>query len=210
MDPNLRDASRELAQLFAEEEVHKPQQMLSQGALEERYQKEIEGEMVIFSKKVEHGLTRIVEALQEQGLLTEDVIHAIKNIGDKPSDAIAETLYQGAKWLFEQRLFDDAADAFVFLTSLKPDVYAFWLGLGNSEYGRKHFKEALWAYERAGDVQPTDPICHIISSRCYQELGEQQNAINALDKALQVIQGSGNHVALKQKLEQAKNHIKNQ
>lgn len=105
------------------------------------------------------------------------------------NNATVEKLYQGAKRLFDQKQFDDSADAFNFLTTLNPNTYAFWMGLGNSEFHRKKYEEALWAFAWACKAEPSDPTCHLISSRCYKEIGEIDNAINALEIVLYVIEG---------------------
>ncbi len=122
-------------------------------------------------------------------------------------DATVDKLYQGAKHLYDQKLFDDAADAFGFLTSLNPKIFAFWLGLGNAEFCRKRYDEALWAFAFACEANPTDPACHLLSSRCYYELGEIDNAINSIDLALYVIEGVDAYRDWNHKLEAEKKRL---
>ncbi len=100
------------------------------------------------------------------------------------SDATIDKLYQGARRLYTLNNFTDAADAFKFLTSLNAKNSAFWLGLGNSEYSSGRYKEALYAFTYASQTNPTDPNCHVMSCRCYEALGEIENALNALDLVL--------------------------
>lgn len=105
----------------------------------------------------------------------------------KVSNKTMDKLYLAAKYLYDQQQFKESADAFGFLTAINSSNYAFWLGLGNSEFLLKNFEAALYALSFACQANPEDPNCHIIACRCYEELGEIDNAINALDVALFVI-----------------------
>lgn len=145
-----------------------------------------------FTQEVGEGIAKI-------GMLSEIVVQNKEEFSGHLSeggtlqefahvdDATMNVFFQAAKRLEKQQRFNDAADAFGFLTGLNPQRYMFWLALGNAEYLSKRYEEALGAYVRACMANPRDPMCHIASSRCYVAIGEILNAINALELALFVM-----------------------
>jgi tetratricopeptide (TPR) repeat protein len=54
--------------------------------------------------------------------------------------------YQAAAQLLEEEKWDEAAEAFVFLTFLNPTYQNFWLGLGIAQQGQSKFQEAIESY----------------------------------------------------------------
>ncbi len=166
----------------------------------------------LFSENVIEGITRISQLsdmiAQDEQAYEEQMSRGVtlqEFVG--VDDAVIETLYQAGKRLYDKQLFDDAADAFGFLTLLDPDNYAFWLALGNAEYERKHFKEALSAYSTICRAIPDDPACHLSVSRCYMKIGEIDKAITALDLCLSAIEKSNEYVAWKEDLVQEKRKL---
>lgn len=238
IDQEFHDIAHSLADTLAEEEAHKPNQVLPKKALQERYQQELEQEFSAYRKRLQNGVAKIVESLlalskDTPDIFSQDVVDGLLRISGLSeliakdeqgfidqlfsgtslqelavvSDAVADKLYQGAKHLYEQKLYDDAADAFCFLASLNPKTFAFWLGLGNSEFCRKCYDKALWALAFACEADPTDPACHLISSRCYVELGEIDEAISSIDLALYVIEGRDAFKEWKPQLEAEKKRL---
>lgn len=115
----------------------------------------------------------------------------------KMSNDTLDVLYKGAKHLYEQQRYQEAADAFSILTFLNAKHHPFWMGLGNSEYFCHRYQAALVAFAMAAIINPSDPYCHIFSCKCYEETKEIDNAINALDLALLTIGDDKNYAALK-------------
>lgn len=166
----------------------------------------------ILSQEVLDGINRIIGlsdiiAKDEEGFANQIFSGVSLQELAHVSNATINKLYQGARRLFDQKLFDDAADAFVFLTSLNSKQYLFWFALGNCEYCLKRYKEALDAYAFACEINPNDPTCFMISSRCYAELSEIDNAIKALDAALSIIDKSHEFDSWKGKLENEKKRL---
>jgi type III secretion system low calcium response chaperone LcrH/SycD len=235
IDQEFHEAAVDLANIIAEEEAAKPNQVLSKKALEERFQKELENGFATYRKRLENGAFQVMKALNElskrdSAMTSIDVLDDINRLagisrtiagkeaeffeeseGDislqeiaKVSSATMEKMYLAAKYLYDQQQFKEAADAFGFLTALNADNHAFWLGLGNSEYLCKNYEEALYALAFACQANPDDPNCHIISCRCYEELGEKDNAINALDLAIFVIGDRPEYAQWQAKIKQEK------
>jgi len=101
------------------------------------------------------------------------------------SDSGINMLYMAAKRLYDKQAFDDAADAFFFLTAINPLFIIFWLGLANSEFHRKSYKEAITAYEKVVEATPEDPTVYLALCHAYEALGDRANALQIVDTALQ-------------------------
>lgn len=145
----------------------------------------------------------------------QSIIEKIKNeIGTKNcqeilgiSDATIEVFYQAAKYLYEQQRYQDAAAAFQILTLINDKKPLFWLAYGNSEYFCHAYKQALIAYAIAAYIDPFDPTFHLYSCKCYEELQEIDNAINALDLALIAIGSDTTQKELIQKIHEEKKRL---
>ncbi|MCE5295460.1 MAG: hypothetical protein LLF94_12735 [Chlamydiales bacterium] len=101
-------------------------------------------------------------------------------------DSVLNRLYLAAKRLYDQKAYDDAADAFFFLTAINPLLIVFWIGLANSEFHRKSYKEALLAYERVAEVISQEPAIYLAMCQTYEALGSKANALQILDTALEL------------------------
>ncbi len=95
-----------------------------------------------------------------------------------------EKFYQIAYKLFQHQQYQEAGDAFIFLTTLNPYVYNYWLGLGMSEQLCNKFDGALIAYATSILIKVENPISHYHSATCYTALKDYGNAIASLDLAI--------------------------
>lgn len=100
-----------------------------------------------------------------------------------------EQFYQGAYRIFEQKRWDDAADAFLFLTTLNPYVHTFWLGLGMAEQSKQEYEQALTAYSMAAMTDPESPVPHIHSCECHDMLKDIDKSIEAVEQAIKNSEG---------------------
>lgn len=152
------------------------------------------------------GIAKIISGNRDDFLrqvAEEKTLQQIAHVGDET----LEKMYQAAKWLYNDKQFKQAAESFGFLTLLNPTRYAFWLGLGNAEFYNKQYEAALLAYAFCCETNPEDPTCHLFSCRCYEQINEIDNAVNALDLALFVIADKAEYADLKIKIESEKNRI---
>lgn len=152
------------------------------------------------------GIAKVISGNREDFLrqvAEEKTLQQIAHV----SDETLEKMYQAAKWIYNDKQFKQAAEAFGFLTILNPTRYAFWLGLGNAEFFNKQYEAALLAYAFCCEVNPEDPTCHLFSCRCYEQINEMDNAVNALDLALFVIADKPDHADLKVKIEAEKKRL---
>lgn len=99
-------------------------------------------------------------------------------------DTVMDTLYLGAKRLFDLGLYGDAADAFKFLISINPKKYIFWHGLAHSEYQRARYSQAVDAFKIVCEANSKDFASQVAASRCYAALGQSDKALYILEQTL--------------------------
>lgn len=97
---------------------------------------------------------------------------------------VLEKYYKSAISFLSDRKWENARDAFTFLTFLNPYVHEFWVGLGIAEQSQSCFDKALQAYTLAEATDPEDPIPIANSFQCILALGENEYAQYTLEKAL--------------------------
>lgn len=163
----------------------------------------------LFTQEVIDGIARIsslsdriaVEEKQfNEHVLSGGTIQEFAGV----DDTTINCLYQGAKRLYEQDFLESAADAFLFLTGLNPDMDVFWLGLGNAEFYRKNYPQAVTAYSKAIEINPFNPSSHMALSECYETMGEKDKALNTVVLALTTIQDNPEYDDFRQGLEEEK------
>ncbi len=120
------------------------------------------------------------------------------------SDETMAKFYKAARHLFENRYYDGAADAFLFLATLNPYNHDYWLGLGMSLQKSNQFETAIDAYELAAICQPDTPVPYFYLAKCYYAVHERKNADMALDIAIEYAGDSDEYDDLKRQALQAK------
>jgi type III secretion system low calcium response chaperone LcrH/SycD len=95
-----------------------------------------------------------------------------------------ERFYEAAHVLFQKQQYEEASDAFIFLTVLNPGVHNYWLGLGMSEQLNEEYDAALMAYNMAIATNSDNPLPHYHSASCYYALHDKHNARIALEAAI--------------------------
>ena len=123
------------------------------------------------------------------------------------SDDTLEALYQAAKQLYEQQHYHEATALFGILSFFNAKQPIFWIGLGSCEYFCHHYEAALFAYGMAMHANPNDPAPHLYSCRCFEELKQIDNALNALNLALFLIKGDESKNELRKQIEEEKRDL---
>lgn len=116
--------------------------------------------------------------------------------------------YAAACLLFDHGKYEDAANAFLFLITLNPQNFDYWLGLGMSAQMDEKIDEAVDAYEMAAYLQLDSPAPYFYLAKCYFAMHDRESALEAIDLAIEY---SGNHREyreLKQLAKQAKKLLK--
>lgn len=97
------------------------------------------------------------------------------------TDELMEQLYKAAYEVFQEGRYHDAQDGFLFLTTLNPYVYAYWLGLAMSYQLMEEYEQAILAYECASNVESETPLPYYYMAGCHLYLNEYDAAQVALD-----------------------------
>ena len=97
------------------------------------------------------------------------------------TDELMEQLYKAAYEVFQEGRYKDAQDGFLFLTTLNPYVYAYWLGLAMSYQLMEEYEQAILAYECASSVESETPLPYYYLAGCHLYLNEYDEAQESLD-----------------------------
>jgi len=95
-----------------------------------------------------------------------------------------ETLYQGAKALFDAHSYSDAEKAFFMLCSLDPSVFTYWIGFGHTNFQQNNYQEAVTCYSMASMLNPQDIWPHIWAANSFEKEKDPDSTKMALSEAL--------------------------
>jgi len=98
-------------------------------------------------------------------------------------DAEMEALYAKAYELYHAENYLIAANLFRWLVLLNPFVTKYWMGLGASQQLINDCKKALECYAVAYVLDDNSPYPHFYAYECYEAMGEESDALIALQMA---------------------------
>jgi type III secretion system low calcium response chaperone LcrH/SycD len=101
-------------------------------------------------------------------------------------DDTMRRFYYVARALLESHRHRDAADAFLFLTTLNPFVASYWIGLGMCEQFQEEFKQALVAYAMATVSDRQNPTPFYYAAACHYALNDIDQALRSLALAIEM------------------------
>jgi type III secretion system low calcium response chaperone LcrH/SycD len=101
------------------------------------------------------------------------------------SEETMAKFYKAAYHLFENRHYDDAANAFLFLVTLNAYNHEYWLGLGMSTQMIGNFDSAVDAYEMAAICDIESPVPYFYLAKCLFAMHERESALQALNLAIE-------------------------
>lgn len=104
----------------------------------------------------------------------------------KLSDDEMDEYYNAACLFFEKEKYADAAKTYHFLVALNPQIHEYWLGLAMSTQMCGDYEGALEAYEMAALNEMDSPIPYFYLAKCLFALHDSENALVALDLALEI------------------------
>lgn len=140
----------------------------------------------------------------DKALALNDVVHAVFGEGDRFLDVCGfspermRQFYTCASRFIRDRHYQAAADAFLFLTTVDPGQFDYWVGLGLAEQHLQHYELALSAYCTAAVLDLDDPTPHLQAAECYLARRKLHKANVCLDLAIACSDG-GKHRELTQK-----------
>ncbi len=124
------------------------------------------------------------------------------------SDETMAKFYRAAHHLIERERYPEAADAFLFLVTLNPKNPEFWLGLGMATQMCGNFDDAIDAYEMAAFYKLDDPVPYFYLAKCLFAIHDRENALQALDLAVEYASDNMEFADLKTQAIQARNLIR--
>ena len=114
------------------------------------------------------------------------------------SDETMEKFYHAARELFEHDKYEDAANAYLFLVTINPFHSEYWIGLGMSAQMSGKYEEAVDAYELAAYYQLENPIPYFYLAKCFFALHDHDNALEALNLAIEYSGDQSQYAEIKQ------------
>lgn len=112
--------------------------------------------------------------------------------------------YKAAYNLFEKKLYVDAANAFLFLVTLNPNNYEYWLGLGMNTQMCHEYESAIDAYEMAAICDIESPVPYFYLAKCLFAIHDRESALQALDLAIENASNNPEYAELKDQAIKAK------
>lgn len=104
------------------------------------------------------------------------------------SDETMDQFYTKACHLFENKNYSDSSNAFLFLVTVNPYHYDYWLGLGAATQHCNQYEAAIDAYEMAAICQLDNPIPYFHLANCLFAMHDRDSALQALDLVLEYSQ----------------------
>lgn len=123
------------------------------------------------------------------------------------SDAALEWFYQTSRRFLREERFNDAFDAFIFLTTLNPYNADYWIGLGMAAQMEGDYETAINAYEMAAIVDKGSPAPYLYLAKCLFAMNERRCALEALDLALELTDSSSSGQKLKEEALQVRKQL---
>lgn len=101
------------------------------------------------------------------------------------SSQAAALLYRSARDLFTEHAYPEATKSFLFLTTIDPDNFDYWIGLGMSTQMCGDYEGGIDAYEMAAFLNVENPISYFYLSKCFFAVHDRENAKRALEMAIE-------------------------
>ena len=127
----------------------------------------------------------------------------VQEILEFSSETMAK-FYRAAYFLFEQKHYEDASNAFLFLATLNPYHHDYWLGLGMSTQLCHEYEAAIDAYELAALCDMSSPVPYFYLAKCLFAIHDRESALQALDLAIETAADLEEFAELKQQAMLAK------
>lgn len=94
-------------------------------------------------------------------------------------------LLRKACHLYVSKDYQRSADLFSYLITQKPLQSELWQGLASSNQALGNFSSALDSWAVCGILNPHDPSVHFYAAHCYIALNNFEEALKALNLALE-------------------------
>ena len=123
------------------------------------------------------------------------------------SDETMEQLCKAAYHLFEEKKYQESANAFLFLTTLNLHHCEYWLGLGMAMQFCQEYETAIDAYELAAISDVASPLPYFYLGKCLFAIHDRSAALQALDLAIEMAGEEEPFAEIKQQAELARSFL---
>lgn len=120
------------------------------------------------------------------------------------SNEAMEKFSESAFKLLENRREEDALNAFVFLVTLNPYHFRYWLGLGLASQLTQDYEAAIDAYEMAAACELENPFPYFYLAKCLFAIHDRPSALQAIELAIEYAEGKDEFLELLSQAHQAK------
>lgn len=209
LDSTIQQKIDQLAQEISEEMLKQlPPDNISPPSQKTAIAKqEIRDAMTLFFEKLQMSLQHLNQILPtidtaESGLSLDllweafDKAAALAATGRFPkdfcrlSDDQMASFNSAAARYYEGSDYPKAASVYLLLTFLDPRQFAFWQGLGNSEYFNGNDLSALRAYQKVLELNPSDIATYLYCANCHRRLKNQDKAVLCINQALATVEAN--------------------
>lgn len=121
--------------------------------------------------------------------------------GKPLSETEHEALYTTAYSLYEQGDYNAAANLFTYLVLNAPFCDRSWRGLAATRQMQHDYQGSLHAWALTSILQEKDPLPHFHAAECYLSIGDNEEALNALNAAETLLSLSQDNSELKNKID---------
>jgi type III secretion system low calcium response chaperone LcrH/SycD len=128
----------------------------------------------------------VKKKLRDKHIVSEALIkgETIQDIVEFSEETMAK-FYGAAYRLFQDKRYQEASDAFLFLATLNPHHYDYWLGLGMATQLCHDYEGAIDAYELAAIADIANPIPYFYLAKCLFAIHDRESALQALELAIE-------------------------
>jgi len=147
----------------------------------------------------------VKEKLKDTRLLTQE-LESDKSVQEIIgfTDLTMAKFYKTAYFLFKDKNYKDAANAFLFLANLNPQHAGYWIGLGMATQMCHDYETAIDAYELAACIEISNPVPYFYLAKCLFAIHERENSLEALNLAIEIADDQEEFQELKEQAEAAK------
>ena len=102
---------------------------------------------------------------------------------------LERSFYSTAFGLYEKGDYRGAAQLFTQLVLTDPFSIHYWQGLASSKQMAREYHAAVHAWSLVALLRENDPLPHFHAAECFLSLDEKEDALKALDAALDLCHG---------------------
>ena len=125
-----------------------------------------------------------LESINNEEVLTKQIEEGktLQEIFGFSNDTTLE-FYEVAKYILEQKRFEDAIKAFSFLTNINPYISDFWTGLGIAQQNNNDYESAVFSLSMAFTLEGGMITPYMLAVQCFMEIDDFDQAIEVLEIA---------------------------